>query len=62
MKRGRYFISRLQCSECNHIMTVPRYHNNKRKRHHIKTMYCPYCQIETDFIELEDFEDWVKND
>lgn len=57
MKKRSYFISRLQCQTCGSITTIPRRNYKRRKRHHIKTMYCPFCKAETDFIELDDFED-----
>ena len=57
MKKRSYFISRLQCSKCGNITTIPRRNNRRRARHHVKTMYCPFCQVETDFTELDDYED-----
>lgn len=57
MKKRSYFISRLQCNQCGNITAIPRRSNRRKARHHVKTMYCPFCQTETDFIELDDFED-----
>lgn len=57
MKKRSYFISRMECQNCGGITTVSRRNNKRRKKHHIKTMYCPFCHTETDFVELDDFED-----
>lgn len=58
MKKGKlYTTSNMHCKECGAIMPIPRQVCHKRKKNHIKTMYCYRCKKETDFVEerAEDF-------
>lgn len=43
-------IQQLLCLECGNRVPITRNHN-KREENHIKTMYCPYCKKNTNFIE-----------
>ena len=47
----KFKISVLVCKECGKDMYVPRRRKAMRKKNHIKTMWCPYCNKKTDFIE-----------
>ena len=53
-ERKNYKISVLECTVCHKDMYVPRRFGKLRPRNHIKTMYCPYCDKKTDFIETGD--------
>ena len=50
-ERKNYKISILECTVCGKDMYVPRRFGRFRAKGHIKTMYCPYCDRKTDFIE-----------
>lgn len=43
-------IQQLLCLECGNLVPITRNHN-RREDNHIKTMYCPYCKKNTNFIE-----------
>lgn len=45
--------SDLWCKECGFNMIIPRKRSNLREVGHIKHMYCPKCEEETAFIEIE---------
>ena len=56
-------MSDFYCQSCGCKLSLPRKKSSRRERGHIKTMWCPTCQCEQDFIEVraEDFSlDYVK--
>ena len=52
MRKTSFLLSSLKCQECGNEISIPRRLDRVRKKGHIKTMYCPYCQKERDFEEL----------
>lgn len=54
-RRKRILISNFRCKECDRVMPLPRSYQ-QREKGHIKTFYCPWCQKETDHIEIRDFD------
>jgi phage FluMu protein Com len=49
---AQYMIRYFKCSKCGKILPA----SKKKKmtgQGHIKTMYCPYCKIVCDAIQLE---------
>ena len=65
MKALHYTISYFMCPTCKHILPLPRNKSVKRKKGHIKDLYCIYCNKITEAIEMgEDryiTQDGVKN-
>ena len=51
MKRISFLLSDLVCSECGHVFTIPRRRSRTKPPGHIKSMWCPMCLAERDFIE-----------
>lgn len=41
-----------KCTECNAIMTAYKSSARRTSEGHIKTMYCPWCKKETDFVQF----------
>jgi len=39
------------CPECGQVITLPRKSSKKRKRGHIKDLYCPTCKEVRKFVE-----------
>lgn len=52
MKKRRFEISTLECTECGLRMYVPRPKGAKRPKGHIKHMYCVRCDKRVAFTEL----------
>lgn len=58
MKKRKYTISTMYCTECGNAMPIPRAMCKKREKNHIKTMYCYHCKKKTNFIEQRS-EDYI---
>ena len=46
-----------KCTECGAKRECPK--KRRTKIGHIKTMYCFSCMKETDFIQIEEGEEWT---
>lgn len=44
-------ISNFVCSECGFIIPLPRTESVRRKKGHIKDLFCPCCKAERKFKE-----------
>lgn len=54
-KRGRnQAMSDMYCVKCGGHMTVPRPRRKAREKSHLKDMYCPYCKMESKFLEVRE--------
>lgn len=51
-KRNDIIIMYYRCKNCQNDLTIPRQIGRKRNEHHIKDMWCPYCKIDSKFIEI----------
>lgn len=47
-----YFI----CSECHNAFPLPRFKYTKRKKKHVKDLYCPFCNKVVKTEEINDNE------
>ncbi|BBH25282.1 hypothetical protein SG0102_02160 [Intestinibaculum porci] len=47
-------LSDFYCEDCGIRLTLPRPRNKQRNNGHIKTMWCPRCRRETQFIEVRE--------
>ena len=54
MKAKHFTISYFICPECGKSFPLPRSKSMRRSKGHIKTLYCVFCNKETDAIELRD--------
>ena len=54
MRAKHYTISYFICSKCGKSLPLPRNRSLKRKKGHIKTLYCVFCNKETDTLETRD--------
>lgn len=58
-KRGfNMVLSDLYCPYCSFRMTIPRSVNRQREKGHCKKMWCPFCEIEANFIEVR-YNDFI---
>ena len=39
-------ITYFKCSHCKNMFPIPRSSGRLRKKHHIKTIWCPFCKKE----------------
>ncbi len=53
-KTNDFFSSKFQCRECGHIIALPRYTARRRKKDHIKHIYCIECKERTEHQELSE--------
>jgi len=44
----------LICLDCGYVQAIQRTKNHLKKEEHIKTLYCPSCNIDKRFIEIKD--------
>lgn len=52
MKKQRFMDqSMLVCSSCGGRFPIMRNHGERRKKGHIKDIWCPYCKTDRKFIE-----------
>ena len=52
-KKHNYSVRVFQCPECNNKMYAPKGRSHCSPRGHIKTMFCPYCKCDRDFIQID---------
>lgn len=50
-KRNDAFIVYYKCNCCGGELTIPRQKGRRRGVGHIKDLWCPWCKIDTKFIE-----------
>lgn len=53
MKKHKYSIRIFQCPECQRKMYAAKGSAIKTSKGHIKTMFCPYCHCDQDFIQTD---------
>ena len=53
MKKHKYSIRIFQCPECHKKMYAAKGSAIKTSSGHIKTMFCPYCHCDQDFIQID---------
>mgnify|MGYP007056213182 CR=1 FL=1 len=51
-KRNDLIIMYYRCDNCQNDVTVPRQTGRRRENGHVKDMWCPWCKVESKFIEL----------
>ena len=61
MRNRNYNISYFICPECGNSIPLPRMKNNKRKKGHIKDLYCPYCNQVVKTTEIRSGDVYVKS-
>ena len=44
-------VSFLKCKECGGVFPIRRKNGKLRKRGHVKTMWCPWCEKVTKHVE-----------
>lgn len=52
MQANKYSISKFICPECKKIFPLPRLQSKKRKKGHIKDLWCPYCHHVVKTMEI----------
>lgn len=52
-KRPVVNLRRFRCPICGQEMVAPRLHHGPTHAGHIKTMYCPMCKADRDFIQTD---------
>lgn len=55
-RRSQFEISSFECPGCGKRFPLPRKMKQRRKKGHIKTLYCPFCNKMQDFTEYQGFE------
>lgn len=50
-KRTAVQLREMKCTICGQVMYVSKHMRHMTPKGHIKTMYCPICKQETDFIQ-----------
>ena len=43
MRPTSFSISYFKCTECGNTIPLPRIKSARRKKNHIKDLYCPFC-------------------
>lgn len=52
MKKRDVTERRFKCTECNAIMTAYKSSARRTAERHIKTMYCPWCKADRQFVQF----------
>ena len=47
---------RFKCPTCNYIATAYKKSSRRTAEHHLKKMYCPFCRVTHNFIQLSKYE------
>lgn len=53
MKKNRYTIRIFKCTECGNHLYAAKKLGNRTSIGHVKTMYCPFCDMDTQFIQID---------
>lgn len=53
MRRHKYIMRVFECTQCHKKMYASKGSAIKTSNGHIKTMLCPYCHSDTDFIQID---------
>lgn len=59
MKKNKFELSDLICTNCGNIFTLPRYNYSKRKVGHIKDLWCYKCNMITKHYEVHEYDKFV---
>ena len=51
IRKRSYEISDMYCIKCRFHTTVPRPKSRRRKKGHLKWMWCPRCKKKMNFLE-----------
>jgi hypothetical protein len=60
--RRNYTISYFICPECGKALPLPRNKCSKRKKNHIKDLYCVYCKKIVKTVEIRENDHYIKDD
>ena len=52
MKKRDVTERRFKCTECNTVMTAYKSSARRTVEGHIKTMYCPWCKANRQFVQF----------
>lgn len=53
MKKHKYIIRVFECTQCHKKMYAAKGSAIKTSNGHIKSMFCPYCHCDQDFIQID---------
>ena len=60
MNKHTINISKCICPVCQNEFPIPRQNGRRRKKNHLKTIWCPFCKKETVMREIR-YCDYYKN-
>ena len=52
-KKHNYIMRVFECPECHNKMYAAKGKNRCSASGHMKTMFCPYCHCDQDFIQID---------
>ena len=53
MKKHKYIVRVFECTKCHKKMYAAKGSAVKTSKGHIKTMFCPYCNCDQNFIQID---------
>ena len=57
MRANHFEISKFICNECGNAFPIPRPKSHRRKKNHVKDLWCPFCKkvVKTTEIKPNDY-------
>lgn len=62
MRANRFEISKFVCPECGNEFPIPRPKARRRKKDHIKDLYCPFCKQVVKTVEVREKDRYTSID
>ena len=53
MKKHKYIVRVFECTQCHKNMYAPKRVSKITSNKHVKTMFCPFCHMDTQFIQID---------